>query len=174
LSHWLLEHVEGTALLPLDDFRLSRAERSRRGLFGSHPDGNDLPRLRACLQSARRGQPFERPVFDLAAGAATTSAPVPSSRILICDGELAAHTGLRAEFDRLIVVEAHWRTQLQTRLSRDLRERHCSVEKAVTLFLQSNLQDYPKYAAGAADRADLVLYRNSRHRFTLRKAPTPP
>jgi uridine kinase len=173
LSHWLLDHVEGSALLPLDDFRLPRAQRSQRGLFGSHPDGNDLPRLRACLHRARQGQRFNRPIFDLAAGAATTSAPIAPGRILICDGELASHADIRGEFDRLIVVEAHWRTQLDTRLTRDLKERQCSLEKAVTIFLQSNLRDYPTHATGATAAADFVLYRSRRHRFTLKKAPSP-
>lgn len=171
LSSWLCDRLEGAALLPLDDFRLPREERAKRNLFGSHPDGNDLVGLRACLKAARRGLGFERPVFDPVAGRCRETASVPPCRVLICDGEIAGHTALRKEFDGLVVVEAHWRTQLNTRLTRDLRERNCSLEKAISVFLQSNLRDYPVYAEGAREAADFVLYRNSRNVFSVRKEP---
>lgn len=168
-SRWLLSRLGDASLLPLDDFRHPREKRRKQGLYGSNPEGNDLARLRRCLELARAGQPFERPVFDPSTGAATASETVPPSRVLLCDGEIAAHALLRDLFDGLIVVEAHWRTQLNTRLTRDLRERQCSLEKAVDLFLQSNLRDYPRFAAGATKAADFVLYRNSKDRFTIKR-----
>lgn len=171
VSRWLLARIKGAALLPLDDFRHPREARSERGLLGSHPDGNDLTRLRACLRAARRRQSFERPVFDPVAGTSKRTAPVPPAPVLICDGEIAAHSAIRNEFDGLVVVDAHWRTQLNTRLTRDLRERHCSLDKALNIFLQSNLRDYPTYAEGAREAADLVLYRNRRNVFSIMKKP---
>jgi uridine kinase len=76
---------------------------------------------------------------------------------------------VRPWFDRLILVEAHWRTQLNVRLTRDLRERHCTLEKAIDLFLQSNLRDYPRFAAGAREAAHAILYCNARRGFSLRR-----
>lgn len=170
LSRWLAERLDGAVILPLDDFRLPRKQRPE-GIFGSHPDGNDLGLLRGCLDAARRGKSFERPVFDRVSGSWGEMVSVPPCRILICDGEIAAHTALRNEFDALLVVEAHWRTQLNTRLTRDLRERQCSLEKAIEIFLQSNLRDYPAYAQGAAEAARFVLYRNGKGHFSTRKRP---
>ena len=49
------------------------------------------------------------------------------------------------------------------------RQRQCSLEKAIDIFLHSNLRDYPRFAKGAHAAADAVLYRNARHVFSLRK-----
>ncbi len=170
LSRWLEQRLEGAAILPLDDFRLPREERPS-GVFGSHPDGNDLNLLRDSLKLARAGKAFQRPRFDIATGKWTLPVTVPPCRVLICDGEIATHPLIRDELDGLILVEAHWRTQLKTRLTRDLRERQCSLEKAVEIFLQSNLRDYPRFSKGAAEAATFVLYRNQKGKFSTRKRP---
>ena len=174
LARWLRHHLDGARILALDDFRLPRDRRPAHGRYGSHPDGNDLPRLRKALRDFRAGRPIRQPVFDPATGEASAEILVPSARILLADGEIAAHRDLRAAFDRLILVDAHWRTQLHARLARDLRERHCSLEKAIDLFLQSNLRDYPRFAAGAASEAHISLYCNASHAFTLRKIQASP
>ncbi len=171
LSHWLCRHLPQAAMLALDDFRLPRAKRPAHGRYGSHPDGNDLPRLHQTLDDFRRGAPIRQPVFDPIAGQVLRNVRIPPARILLADGELAAHEPVRTRLDRLILVEAHWRTQLNTRLTRDLRERHCSLEKAIDLFLQSNLRDWPRFSQGAANAADALLYCNTRHTFSLRRMP---
>jgi uridine kinase len=127
----------------------------------------------ACENPRRfpRGRPLRQPVFDPVAGQALDEIEIPACRILLADGEIAAHDAVRPWLDRLILVEAHWRTQLNTRLTRDLRERHCSLEKAIDLFLHSNLRDYPRFAAGARDAAHAVLYCNARRTFSVRRLP---
>jgi len=169
LSRWLRHQVKSTRILSLDDFRLPRHERPDHGRYGSHPEGNDLTRLKKCLRDFHSGRPIRQPIFDPVTGKATEEIQVPKARILLADGELAAHRDLRPLFDRLILVEAHWRTQLNTRLTRDLKERHCTLEKAIDLFLQSNLRDYPQFATGAHEAADVLLYCNTRHTFSLRR-----
>jgi len=169
LSRWLRHHLYDARILSLDDFRLPRQHRPAHGRYGSHPEGNDLPRLRKCLRDFRNGHPIQQPVFDPGAGKATRKITVPAARILLADGEIAAHQKLRPHFDRLILVEAHWRTQLNTRLTRDLKDRHCTLEKAIDIFLQSNLRDYPRFAAGARDDAHALLYCTTRHTFSLRR-----
>ena len=79
--------------------------RPAHGRYGSHPDGNDLPRLRKALRDFRAGRPIRQPVFDPATGEASAEILVPSARILLADGEIAAHRDLRAAFDRLILVD---------------------------------------------------------------------
>lgn len=172
LARWLRHHVAGARVLSLDDFRLPRDRRPAHGRYGSHPAGNDLPRLFQTLADFRNGKPLRQPVFDRAAGRARAELEAPAPRILIADGEIAAHWDVRSRLDRLILVEAHWRTQLAARLGRDRRERDCSPEKAIDLFLQSNLRDYPRFAAGARDEADVLLYLTVRRTFSLRRLPT--
>lgn len=169
LSRWLRHHLPDARILSLDDFRLPRHERPAHGRYGSHPDGNDLTRLKICLKDFHHGRPIRQPVFDPITGKAREEIQVPEADILLADGELAAHQELRPLFDRLILVDAHWRTQLNTRLTRDLRERHCTLEKAMDIFLQSNLRDYPQFAKGAREAADVLLYCTIRHTFSLRR-----
>lgn len=171
LSRWLRHHLPDARILSLDDFRLPRARRPAHGRYGSHPEANDLPRLRKTLADFRKGRPLRQPVFDPVAGETREEIQVPPARILLADGEIAAHAAVRPWFDRLILVEAHWRTQLNVRLTRDLRERGCTLEKAIDLFLQSNLRDYPRFSSGARADADAILYCNARRTFSLRKPP---
>ena len=142
--------------------------RPAHGRYGSHPDGNDLPRLKAALEAARGGRTVRQPVFDSKAGRALETVALPPARFVVADGEIAAHAEMRGDFDYLILVRAHWRTQLNTRLTRDMRERGCSLEKAIDIFLQSNLRDYPAHVVDAA-QADVVLYRNTKHTFTVKR-----
>ena len=171
LSRWLRHHLPDARILSLDDFRRPRAQRPAHGRYGSHPEANDLPRLRKTLADLRKGRSIRQPVFDSVAGQATREIRVPAARLLLADGEIAAHEAVRPWLDRLILVEAHWRTQLNVRLTRDLRERGCSLEKAIDLFLQSNLRDYPRYAAAARAAAHVVLYCDARRTFSLRTPP---
>ncbi len=171
LSRWLRHHLPGSRILSLDDFRLPRNRRPPHGRYGSHPDANDLSRLHQVLADFRHGRPIVQPVFDPQSGRVSQEIRIPSARILLADGEIAAHESIRTAFDRLILVKAHWRTQLNVRLSRDLRERHCRLEKAIDLFLQSNLRDYPRFSSGVDDVAHVVIYCNARRIFLIRRAP---
>ena len=171
LSRWLRHHLPDSRILSLDDFRLPRRQRPPHGRFGSHPEANDLPRLENTFADFRHGKPILQPVFDPVAGESRAEILLSASRILIADGEIAAHQIVRPWLDRLVLVEAHWRTQLNVRLARDLRERRCSLEKAVDLFLQSNLRDYPRFAAGAPNDAHAILYCNARRTFSIRRLP---
>ena len=171
LSRWLLHHLPGARILSLDDFRLPRKQRPPHGRYGSHPDANDLPRLHQTLADFRQGKPILQPLFDPIAGAVSKEITLHPGRLLLADGEIAAHEPLRARLDRLILVEAHWRTQLNARLTRDLRESHCTLEKAIDLFLQSNLRDWPRFSRGARDAAHALLYCNAHRTFSLRRLP---
>ena len=152
-------------ILPLDDYRKPRAERPR-GIYGSHPAGNRLELLKSHLDAARNGIPFHRPVFCRIRGAAIDTATVPPARFILADGEIAAHRGLRGQFDVRILVLAGWPLQWQARLGRDRTERASSLSKALTLFVLSNVRDYPRFAAGAVGDADLVLRRGRCGRFS--------
>jgi len=172
-SRWLHDRLQGAALFHLDDYRLPRADRAASGLLGSHPEGNDLAQIHADLDRALKGQPIQQPIFDPQAGRVLHSKPVQADRIWICDGEIAAHEPLRSRFDLFVLVHCHWRTQLNTRLTRDIRDRGHTLEKAIEIFLKSNLQDYPEFSKGAEQAAAIIVYRNTRGVFTLRTPSGP-
>ncbi len=157
-SETLFRHLDDVQLLPLDDYRKPRRERPP-GIYGSHPDGNRLALLSAHLEDARSGRPFDRPVFCRSRGAAIETEAVPPARFLIADGEIAAHRELRDLFDLRILVLADWSMQWKARMGRDRSERASSLRKALSLFVLSNLRDYPRFAAGSQRHADLILRR---------------
>jgi uridine kinase len=152
--------LDDVRILPLDDYRKPRTERPW-GIYGSHPAGNRLALLRSHLDDAKNGRPFERPVFCRVRGAAIETEVVHPARFIIADGEIAAHRQLRGLFDLRILVLSDWSMQWQARIGRDRSERASSLRKALTLFILSNLRDYPRFAAGAAGEADLILRRRS-------------
>lgn len=158
-SHKLSRHLDDVQLLPLDDYRKARHERPP-GIYGSHPSGNRLDLLSTHLDDARNSRSFLRPVFSRESGAAINTEAVPPARFIIADGEIAAHRELRELFDLRILVLADWSLQWKARIGRDRSERSCSLRKAITLFVLSNLRDYPRHAAGSRRDADLILRRS--------------
>ncbi|MCC5846150.1 MAG: hypothetical protein JJU05_18020 [Verrucomicrobia bacterium] len=45
--------------------------------------------------------------------------------------------------------------------------RWLSLEKAIDIFLHSNLRDYPRFAQGAPEAAHIRLYRNQHNVFRV-------
>jgi uridine kinase len=170
LARWLLNHLPHAALLALDDFRLPRACRPPHARYGSHPDANDLASLRRAFADFRSGLPIRQPVFDALAGDVLRELPVAPAPLLLADGEIAAHDAMRPLFDRLILVETHWSTQLLVRLTRDVRQRRYPLAKALSIFLQSNLRHYPRFALRARHAADAIAYRHACGFYSLRPA----
>lgn len=169
LTHWLHGEIRESQILTLDDFRLPRAERKQTGHYGSHPAGNDLFKLQQTLLSAKKGEPIRQPVFDREKGCVLNERELPEHSVLLVDGELTTHQPIRSHLDRLIVVNTSLSRQLSTRMNRDRRDRGVTLQKALHLFWQSNLQDYPRYGAAGEQFADLYLTRGHRHVFHLRK-----
>lgn len=155
----LSRHLDDVQLVPLDDYRKPRHERPPR-IYGSHPAGNRLDLLKTHLDDARNGRPFERPVYSHERGASTETELVPPARFIIAEGEIAAHRYLRPLFDLRILITADWSLQWQARMGRDRSERACSLPKALSVFVISNLRDYPRFAAGSHRDAELILRRS--------------
>ena len=151
-------HLDDVRVLPVDDYRKPRHERPR-GIYGSHPEGNRLDLLRKHLDLARRGEPFERPVFCRVSGAAPAGEIVLPARFILAEGEITAHRALRDAFDLRILILADWSLQWRARMGRDRHEHGCGLRKALSVFVRSNLRDYPRFAAGARRDAHLVLRR---------------
>ena len=155
----LAAHLDDVRIVPLDDYRKPRTER-RAGIYGSHPAGNRLDVLKSHLDEARNAQLFDRPVFCRIHGAAIETETIHPSRFIIADGEIATHRELRGYFDVRILVLAGLPLQWRARMGRDRSERATSLRKAITLFFFSNLLDYPRFSAGSANDAHLILRRS--------------
>jgi uridine kinase len=167
VTRWLRDQLEECQVLELDHFRLSREARRQSRRYGSHPLGNDLDRVTDALSRAGAGQPVFQPVFDRESGRAGREIELPPARVYLIDGEIAAHTYLRPHFDLFLLVTTPLVQQFLARVTRDRHDRACSLKKCLHLFWQSNVLDYPRFAARASEEAHVHLRRNSQHCFIV-------
>lgn len=164
-------HLElGTAssLLTLDDYKTPRAERAEQGIFGAHPEANKMDLIAEHMEALAKGETIQRPIYDAVSGSIVGSEPVPSRPIIIIDGEISTYESFRELLHVSIFIDAHWRTQLQTRLNRDIDVRQYSPEKAIETFLQSNLREFKTYGAHSIDWSDVLLWCDSEYQLSLK------
>lgn len=158
LAAKLAAALDEACVLTLDDYKTSRAERAERKLFGPHPEANRLTMLRAHLGTLRAGQPVDKPVYCRQQGVASQTVTLSPGRYVIAEGEVATYRELHDLFDFSIYIDAHWRTQLHTRLNRDIEERGYSPRKAIETFLYSNLLEFETYGAASKNWADVHVH----------------
>ncbi len=157
-SSALAEQLSEAAVLRLDDYKTSRAFRAERNIFGPHPEANKLELLKDHLVEMKAGRTFRRPLYDKESGEALDSTPYESARFNILDGEIATYRDFREMVDFSIFIDSDWKTQLATRVDRDIGDRGYDREKAIATFLQSNLREFSEYGAESKKWADLHIY----------------
>lgn len=163
----LAQRLADAAVLRLDDYKTARADRRKAGIFGPHPDANKMALIADHLGRLRGGQPFEQPVYDPAIGDAGSVRTYRPARFNIIDGEVATYREFRDLVDFAIFIDSDWRTQLATRVGRDLAHRNYSPEKAVATFLHSNLREFSEHGAESKNWADVHLYCHDDYRLEL-------
>ena len=150
--------LDGASVLRLDDYKTSRAFRAERKIFGPHPEANKLELLKDHLVELRAGRSFRRPVYDRETGEALESMRYEPARFNILEGEVATYRDLRELVDFSIFIDSDWKTQLRTRVERDVGDRGYDCKKAISTFLQSNLREFSEYGAESKKWADLHIY----------------
>jgi uridine kinase len=145
-------------ILPLDDYKTSRAERSKLKILGSHPAANRFDLLHEHLEDIQHGREFERPVYNSVSGEIDGSETYVPTKYNLIDGEISTYSELYHYADMVVFIEAAFKTQLKTRFRRDVVERGSSHVKVVRTFVQSNLIDYHRFGVQAKNKADILLY----------------
>ncbi|QBG48328.1 hypothetical protein EGM51_13350 [Verrucomicrobia bacterium S94] len=144
--------------LRLDDYKTSRAFRAEKEIYGPHPEANKLELMQEHFAEIKAGRTFQKPVYDSSTGeAGQTEAFVPGKFNLL-DGEVSTYPVFREQVDFSIFIDSDWKTQLATRIDRDIERRGYDREKAIATFLQSNLREFSEYGAESKKWADLHLY----------------
>lgn len=164
----LAEHLHGdVAILTLDDYKTPRRERRQSGIFGAHPDANRMDLIADHLAAIRGGAPVQKPVYDPVTGDASRAEPFTPARWTLIDGEISTYRPFRDTVDFAVFIDSDWRTQLATRLGRDMDERKYSPEKAVATFLHSNLREFTEHGAESKSWADIHLFCHEDRRLEL-------
>jgi uridine kinase len=158
LSAVLAAALPEATVLPLDDYKTSRWEREEKGLSGPHPEANKMDLIGRHLGCLKSGEAFDRPVYNSEVGDADTTEVFRPGRFNIVDGETSTYPDFRDLVDFSIFVDSDLRTQLETRITRDIEELSYTWEKAIVTFLQSNLREFPQFGAKSKEWADVHLF----------------
>ena len=154
----LAAELQDAAVLSLDDYKTPRSDRRNLKISGTHPDANYITLLQKHLQLIRKAESFDRPVYDTLSGEVNQTTPYHPKKFNLLDGEISTYKQLREYVDFIIFIDSDWKTQLNTRISRDIEERQYTREKAIALFLQSNLREFQDFGAESKAWADVHLY----------------
>ncbi|MBI9070377.1 MAG: dihydrodipicolinate synthase family protein [Melioribacteraceae bacterium] len=159
--------LDNAPVLRLDDYKTARKERQSNKLFGAHPKANKLDLIKEHLNYIVLDKSFDKPIYNAVSGDADSTEQFEPKKINIIDGEISCYKELR-EFNSInIFIDSDWKTQLNTRISRDIDIRKYSKEKAIETFLQSNLKEFTKYGAASKNYADIVIYCNEEYELRI-------
>lgn len=154
----LAQALPQAAVLRLDHYKQPRTRRQAANLFGAHPQANAMQLIAGHLRRLRQGRPIAQPVYESAHGAALRTTPFQPRPFILVEGEVATYWHFRDLLDLCIYIDADWRTQLNTRLTRDIEQRGYTPEKAIATFLHSNLREFSQFGAPTKAWADIHLF----------------
>ncbi|MBD3419472.1 MAG: hypothetical protein GF398_05070 [Chitinivibrionales bacterium] len=161
-----------SVVVRLDDYKTSRSTRQDKNVFGAHPCANKITLIKKHIGLLKRGQSISKPVYNAVSGEADATEAVQPGRFVILDGEISTYKEFRAGVDISIFIDSDWKTQLSTRINRDIDLRGYSREKAIATFLQSNLREFARFGAESKAWADIHLYCHDDYRLEVEALAT--
>jgi uridine kinase len=159
--------LEDAAVLPLDDYKTTRKARAKKKIFGPHPKANKIALIRSHLERLRLGKDIQKPLYCRVLGRSHRRQTFAPARFVIIEGEIATYSVFHAYVDFSIFIDSHWKTQLNTRIQRDIKERGYSPQKAIASFLYSNLHEFSEYGAESKQWADIHIHCDSEYRLVI-------
>ncbi|MBF0198341.1 MAG: dihydrodipicolinate synthase family protein [Planctomycetes bacterium] len=169
LSHALKQ----LPILTLDDYKTPRQERADKNLFGAHPEANHIELIQEHLSALKRGENIKKPVYNSVTGEADETEIFSAGPVIILDGEISTYEEFRQWVDFSIFIDSDWKTQLNTRITRDITEREYSPDKAISTFLQSNLREFTEHGAKSKSWADVHLFCHGNYQLELESVARP-
>ena len=166
-SKKLAEALKEASVLRLDDYKTCRYFRKERGIFGAHPDANEMDLISEHLAMIKSDIVIDKPVYCSDAGRSTKTEKYCPKRFNIVEGEVATYKEFSDIIDFHIFIDAHLDTQLQTRLTRDVHQRGYTIEKALDTFLGSNIDEFKTYGEGTKAWADVILFCDKDYLLTV-------
>lgn len=157
-SHKLAECLEDACVLHLDDYKTDRLYRQELEIYGPHPKANELELIKQHIFELSENRAINRPVYCGKEGKINSFETFTPRKYNILEGETSTYREFCDMIHFSVFIDAHWKTQLNTRINRDIDIRGYSPEKALATFLHSNLKEFPKYGAGSKEWADAHLF----------------
>jgi dihydrodipicolinate synthase/N-acetylneuraminate lyase/uridine kinase len=166
-SKRLQTRLSDSTILHLDDYKTPRATRQAQNLYGAHPDANEMELIAKHLQAIRNNCKFDRPVYDTVNGTVDKQMRFTPAKFTLIDGEISTYHHFHKLIDFSIFIDSDWKTQLQTRISRDIEVRGYSQDKAISTFLQSNLREFTEHGAESKKWTDIHLFCKPDYRLII-------
>ncbi|MFW5915749.1 MAG: dihydrodipicolinate synthase family protein [Planctomycetota bacterium] len=166
LADKLAAELPDSAVLNLDNYKTDRQKRREKEVFGPHPHANRLGLIRDHLKALKDGDTFQMPIYNGGLGHSDRTETYKPVRFNIVEGEVSTYRDFREFVDLSLFIDSAWRTQLKTRLGRDLSDRDYSLDKAVSTFLHSNLREFTEHGAESKSWSDMHLF--CEHDYRLR------
>jgi uridine kinase len=163
----LAELLPDSNVLHLDDYKTARKVRQGLNIFGAHPEANMMDLVLEHYITAKNGGSFHKPVYNAVTGEADKTEFFKASRFTVIDGEISTYRHFRDYVDFSIFIDSDLKTQLKTRLDRDIKQRRYSYEKAIATFLHSNLREFGEFGAESKNWADIHLYCHGHYELTF-------
>ena len=165
----LAEHLESSQVLKLDDYKTERSFRAQKGIFGPHPQANEMELLVGHLKDIKENRTFFKPVYCSKLGAIDMTETYEPVKYNILDGEISTYEHFKGYIDFSVYIDAYISTQLKTRLTRDISDRGYSSEEAFNTFWGSNVKEFGEYGIKSRESADIILFCNEDYSLEVLK-----
>ena len=162
IARALAAALPSAALIGEDDYyrcRTSYAAFDPETQNFDEPDAKDHALLCAHLAAARRGEAFQKPLYDLTTHSRLTKTEtIAPSDVLIVEGlHVLSSDALVAAFDLKVFIEADETLRLGRRMIRDVRERARTPRSVLQQFFEHVRPMHAAHVAPQRARADLVI-----------------
>ncbi|MBD3379205.1 MAG: hypothetical protein GF408_01940 [Candidatus Omnitrophica bacterium] len=154
----VLRHAE---VLKLDDYKTERESRRAKGIYGPHPEANEMDLVHWHIEDIKNKRIFFKPIYDPRRGGIDLTEAYQPARFNIIDGEISTYERFMEIIDFSVYIDAAFSTQLNTRLTRDIKEKGYTLQKALATFFGSNVREFLRYGTSGRDNADIILFCNS-------------
>jgi len=142
----------------MDDYHsLDRRQRKELGITPLHPTANHLDLLAEHLESLRRGEAIDKPVYDHSSGEIKGTVPFSPAPVVIVEGLHPFYTErLRNAIDFKIFVDPSRVVKRLWKVRRDVGERGYGPEQVMAEILQRE-PDYKLYVDIQKIYAEIVV-----------------
>ncbi len=140
-----------------DNSDITFAEREK--LNYDHPNSIDFPLLINHVQSLKKGQSIEEPIYSFLTHTRTSETQtIHPKKILIVEGILVlSPPELRKEFDLKVFVYADSDERLIRRLRRDIQERGRSLEEVLNRYQTTLKPMHEQFIEPSMQYADIII-----------------
>jgi uridine kinase len=141
----------------LDQTHIAAADRHKTNY--DHPDAFDWPLMMQHVQTLRRGEAIEMPVYDFSLhNRSSNTVTVKPAPVIVIEGLFALYDAeLRKMMSLKIFVDTAPDVRFIRRLQRDIAERGRSTENVISQYLETVRPMHKQFIEPTKREADVIL-----------------